>query len=380
MLAEYLLNNIKEHRQNLHRIPELGFEEHKTKAYLRRVLEELGYEPLEVCRTGLLVFIEGEGRDTYAFRTDIDALSIDEENDLNFKSEHEGKMHACGHDGHMASLLGLAEYLKDKKLKKNILLIFQPAEEGPGGAKFIVEEGVLELYNVKGIFGMHLFPTLKEGLVAAKKGPMMAQTGEIDISVKGRSGHGAMPHTTIDTLLITSKLIDAYQSIVARNISPMSNAVLTFGKIRGGSARNIIAEKVEIEGTARAFSREEFDYIMERMCDINRGFERAFGVEIKEDIRPLYPAVYNSPELYEKFVEGLKKKNMDYKEIEAVMLAEDFAYYQEAVDGIFFFLGTGNEEKGYTSPLHSCRFNFDEKVLGIGVEVYISVLEQFEII
>ena len=380
MLSTDLIEKIKKHRQYLHSIPETGFEEFKTNSYLRKVLEEMGYKPIDVCKTGLLVFIEGKGEESYAFRSDMDALNIEEENEVSFKSTHEGKMHACGHDGHMAALLGLAEYLKDKELNKNVLLVFQPAEEGPGGAKFIVEEGVLKKYNVKGIFGMHLFPTLPEGLVASKSGAMMAQTGEIDISIRGKSGHGAMPHTTIDTLLVTSKMIDAYQSIVSRNISPMNNAVLTFGKITGGSARNIIAEKVEIEGTARAFSREEFDYIMKRMCEINRGFEIAYGVKIKEDIRPLYPAVYNSPELYQSFVSGIKRRNIEYRETEAVMLAEDFAFYQEAVEGLFFFLGTGNDDKGYNNPLHNCKFNFDENVLAVGVEVYISLLEEFDII
>ncbi len=379
MNLDLISQKMKEYRRHLHRIPETGFEEFKTNAYLRATLESMGYKPIDVCQTGLLVYIKGEdSSETYAFRTDIDALNIEEETGVEFESQHKGKMHACGHDGHMATMLGFAHYLIDKKLKKSILLIFQPAEEGPGGAQFIVKDGILKKYNVKAIFGLHLFPTLPEGVIATKAGALMAQTGEIDIDIKGKSGHGAMPHATIDTLLITSKLLEAYQSIISRNISPMSNAVLTFGKMVGGSARNIIAEHVRIEGTARTFSREEFDFLMTRLKEINRGFEKAFGVEIKEDIRPLYPAVYNSPKLFESFKNAVS--NMDFREAEAVMLAEDFAYYQEAVDGLFFFLGTQNDEVGYNNPLHNCRFNFVEEVLVEGVKVYISLLKEFKVI
>lgn len=379
MNLDLISKKMKEYRRHLHTIPETGFEEFKTNAYLRKVLEDMGYEPIDTCKTGLLVYIQGEDTsETYAFRTDIDALNIEEETGVDFESEHKGKMHACGHDGHMATMLGFAHYLADKKPKKSILLIFQPAEEGPGGAQFIVKDGTLEKYNVKAIFGLHLFPTLPEGVIATKAGPLMAQTGEIDIDIRGKSGHGAMPHTTIDTLLITSKLLEAYQSIISRNISPMSNGVLTFGKMVGGSARNIIAEHVRIEGTARTFSRDEFDFLMTRLKDINRGFEKAFGVEIKEDIRPLYPAVHNSPKLYERFKNAVS--DMNFREVEAVMLAEDFAYYQEAVEGLFFFLGTQNDELGYNNPLHNCRFNFVEEVLVEGVKVYINLLKEFEVI
>lgn len=370
--------SIKRHRRYLHTIPELGFEEFKTSKYIREQLELLGYNPITVLNTGLLVFIEGTEPETYAFRADIDALPIQEETGVEFASTHDGCMHACGHDGHTSILLGFAEYLKDFKPKKNILLIFQPAEEGPGGAKFIVDEGYLSKYNVKAVFGLHLFPSLAEGVIGTKPGPFMAQTGEIDIIIRGKSGHGAMPHTTIDTVLITAKLIEAYQSIVSRNVSPLDSAVLTFGKIEGGGARNIIAETVKIEGTCRTFSKELFEKIVKRMEDIHRGFELAYGVEITSDIRPMYPPVVNTPYLYEKFRNATQ--DFEYVELEPVMLAEDFAYYQEAVSGLFFFLGVKNEELGYANPLHNCGFNFVEEVLVEGVKVYSKLLKEFEII
>jgi len=381
MISEKIMENIITNRRNLHQIPELGLEEFKTQAYLKEKLIELGFQPMEICRTGLLVFIEGLKNETYAFRADIDALPIEEETGLEFTSLHKGKMHACGHDGHMTILLAFAEYLseyiKTKKLEKNVLLIFQPAEEGPGGAKLIVQEGIFDKYNVKGIFGLHLFPNIEEGVIACKAGAMMAQTGEIDIEIKGRSGHGAMPHTSIDTILISAKLLEAYQSIISRNINPMDNAVLTFGKITGGTVRNIIAETIRLEGTARTFSRENFDFLMDRLCQINRGFELAFDVKINEDIRPLYPAVINSKDLYNRFLKAID--GMNYKEIEALMLAEDFAFYQETIPGLFFFLGTRNNDMGFNKGLHNCAFNFDEKVLLKGLEVYIRLLTEYEI-
>lgn len=371
-------NSIKKHRRYLHTIPELGFEEFKTSKYIKEQLELLGYSPISILNTGVLVYIEGTEKNTYAFRADIDALPIDEETGVDFASTHQGKMHACGHDGHTSILLGFAEYLKEVKPKKNILLIFQPAEEGPGGAKFIVDEGYLAKYNVKAVFGLHLFPGLAEGTIGTRPGPFMAQTGEIDILIRGKSGHGAMPHTTIDTVLITAKLLEAYQSIVSRNVSPLDSAVLTFGKIEGGAARNIIAETVKIEGTCRTFSKELFDMIVGRMESIHKGFEQAFGVEITADIRPMYPPVINTPSLYKRFRHATK--DFDFVELEPVMLAEDFAFYQEAVSGLFFFLGTRNESLGYVNPLHNCSFNFVEEVLIEGVKVYSKLLEEFEIV
>lgn len=380
MSLENISKRIKEHRRYLHTIPELGFEEFKTSKYIREELEKMGYSPISILETGTLVFIEGDGssNETYAFRADIDALPIEEETGVDFVSTHQGKMHACGHDGHTSILLGFAEYIKEFKPKKNLLLIFQPAEEGPGGAQYIVEQKILEKYNVKGIFGLHLFPSLKEGIIGTKPGAFMAHTTEIDIVIRGKSGHGAMPHTTIDTVLITAKLIEAYQSIVSRNVSPLDNAVLTFGKIEGGSARNIIAETVRIEGTCRTFSKDLARLMRERMESIHAGFEKAFGVEIASDFRPMYPPVVNSSELYERFRNATK--DFEYVELEPVMLAEDFAYYQEAVEGLFFFLGVKNENLGYTNPLHNCSFNFVEEVLIEGVKVYSKLLEEFDII
>ena len=175
---EKILENMKRHRRNLHQIPELGYEEKKTQAYLLQEIKKMGYEPKIICETGIYVYVDGGAEETYGFRTDIDGLSILEETGVSYSSKHEGSMHACGHDGHMATLLGFMEYLRGKKIKKNILAVFQPAEEGPGGAKNIVESGILEKYNVQGIFGLHLFPKLEEGIIGCRPGGFMAKAAE----------------------------------------------------------------------------------------------------------------------------------------------------------------------------------------------------------
>lgn len=370
-----LLKEVTKFRRELHQIPETGYCEVKTQEYLKRELSEMGYDPQVICSTGLYVYIDAGASETMAFRSDIDALPMKEETGCIFTSTHKGVMHACGHDGHMAMLLGFAKTLKNyDSFKKNILLIFQPAEEGPGGAKDIVAEGLLSRFNVSKIFGIHLFPKLKEGLIASRRGAMMAQPTEINIDVTGRSGHGAMPHTSVDSILVTAKLLEAYQSIVSRSLSPLSQSVITFGRIEGGTVRNIIAENTRIEGTIRTFSREVLETILERIEEINEGFERSYKVKIKCHVDIQYPPVVNDPELFSQ-VEDL----IDLSDIEPLMLAEDFSYYQESVPGLFVFLGTNNEEKGFTAPLHNSKFNFDEEVLLKGVEFYTAVSKKLNL-
>jgi hippurate hydrolase len=369
-------NQMKTYRRELHQIPELGLEEYKTSAYIGEKLREFGLHPFTIAKTGIYVYIDAGSDETYAFRADMDALESEEENDVEYASKHPGKMHACGHDGHMAMLLGLAKILSQtENIKKNVLLIFQPAEEGPGGAKIITESGIFEKYNVKGIFGIHLFPNLDEGIIASKAGPLMAQSGEIDVIIKGEGGHGGMPHNAIDSILVASKFLSSCQSIISRSISPLETAVISFGKIRGGSARNIVAEKTHIEGTVRTFSKDTFEIIKKRILQISRGLEESFGVEISVDLEPYYPPVINDKNLYNKIAE-----KVHIEETDPVMLAEDFSYYQERIPGVFYFLGSRNIERDFDYPLHSCNFNFDESILLKGVEHYVNILTALEAI
>lgn len=375
MDLNFLLDDIIKNRRALHQIPETALEEFKTKEYLKNYLISIGLEPQEVVETGLFVYIEGKDKENcIAFRSDIDALNIKEETGAEFESKHVGKMHACGHDGHMTTLLAFAKYLTTiQPLEKSVLLIFQPAEESPGRAKDIVETGLLKKYNVKAIYGMHLFPELPEGTVASKEGPFFAQAALMTTTITGKSGHGAMPHKTIDPLMAFTKIVDGYQTIVSRNLSPFDPGVVTIGKFCGGSAQNIIADTVNFWGTIRTFKEENTEFIIDRIKEIHRGIELSYRVKIDEKIDIVYPPVVNDKELYKKFIETMK--DMNYVEHEALTISEDFAYYQKEVPGIFMLLGTRSEEKGFIHPLHSCHFNFDEKVLLKGVEAFARILE-----
>jgi amidohydrolase len=373
-----ILEEMKIVRRDLHKIPEIGFEEKKTSEYIQNYLDKLGvtYEK-NVANTGVIAYIKGyEGKKTYCFRTDMDALSVDEDNDIDFKSLHLGNMHACGHDGHMAIALGFIKYLtqNQNKLKENIVVLFQPAEEGPGGAMPIVESGILKKYKIDEIYGLHLFPNIDEGKIGVCSGPMMSQVGEFDILIKGNSAHGAMPHEGIDSIVIASQLIAAIQTISSRSMNPMDPVVVTIGKIGGGERRNIIAREVVLEGTIRTFSDEVYKNIKNRIVAIKEGIEAAYDCEIEVVIRDLYPAVINDTKLTEEFINGQDDNVVEI--ITPIMLSEDFSYYQKEVPGVFFFLGSGNKEKDYVYPLHNAKFNFDEIILGYGVQVFRNILKQ----
>ncbi len=368
---------IKTHRRSLHQIPEAGFSETKTAEYITNELSNLGLiVETGIAKTGVVGFLKTEkSSKTIAFRSDMDALSMTEETGVEFQSQNSGFMHGCGHDGHMATLLVFAKYLVSNKelLNENILFIFQPAEEGPGGAEIMLEEGLFERYNVQEIYGLHLYPEVEEGRIAVKPGPLMAQTGEFDITITGKSGHGALPHKGTDAIIIAADLISRLQTIISREISPIAPAVLTIGRMEGGERRNIIAEKVVFEGTIRAFNEEVFQSIFDVMDRHCRATELAYGCEIKSDYRTMYPPVYNDEELTQSFMLA----NAEVTDlIEPQMIAEDFSYYQKKAPGVFFFVGTRSDNKGYVFPLHNARFNFDEETLLNGVQAYKNILVQ----
>ncbi|SHK13275.1 M20 metallopeptidase family protein [Paramaledivibacter caminithermalis] len=363
-------------RRDLHQIPELGFEEFKTSNYIFKYIDSLDVDFVEkTAGTGVLVYFKGsKGEKTIAFRGDIDGLPINENTDVSYCSLHKGKMHACGHDGHTAILLGLAKYLSmnKSKIKDNILLIFQPAEEGPGGAEVIIKEKVLKKYNVDHIYGLHLYPDIIQGKVGVKSGPMMAQTGEFDIIIRGKSGHGAMPHNAKDSIVIASELVGLIQQIISRNLDPVEPAVITIGKIKGGERRNIIAGKVIMEGTMRAFNDSIYKKMKRKITIIAKSLAMAHDCEIDIIFRDMYPFVNNDKKLVDEFIQAIGRENIEV--IKPQMTAEDFSYYQRELSGLFFFLGTKNEDKGFIYSLHNSKFNFDEEVLLIGIQVFINIL------
>ncbi len=362
---------VKSIRRDLHRIPEIGFDLPLTSAYVRDCLLSMGYTPISIAQTGWIVIKEGASSDAIAFRADMDALSVSEKTGVSFESSMPGQMHACGHDGHMTMLLGFAQRISTMKLKQTIVMIFQPAEEGPGGAKQIVEAGIIGKYKITSIFAIHLYPGLQEGKFGFLDGPMMAQNGEFDLQIQGKSSHGAQPHLGQDAILASAALIQAYHSIVSRDIDPLAPAVVTIGTLAGGEARNIIPQTIKLSGTFRSFETEIYERIKSRMKQIDAGLSIAYNVSIINDIRDYYPPVINDSSLFHLAQSALG--NDAILSIKPMMFAEDFAFYQQQCKGLLVMLGTNNPEMEYVHPLHSCYFNFKEEVLLKGIDYYVKI-------
>ncbi|MBS5141282.1 MAG: amidohydrolase [Clostridium sp.] len=379
-MEAYFQNMVEELRQirrDLHKIPELGLKEYKTSAYIREKLEGFGITELETwLETGVVAVIRGKGKkEAVAFRADMDALPVTEQTGCDFTSEHVGCMHACGHDGHVTVLLGFAQYLQEHKdeLENDVVLIFQPAEEGPGGAQLLVDAGLFEKHPVRCIIGCHIFPQVPQGKVACRKGAMMARNGEVDVHIYGESAHGAQPQLGHDAVLAAGAVITGLHTILSRNVSPLDSGVLTFGAIHGGEACNIIAKEVKLEGTMRAFSDEAYETMTKRVQEVASGIAAGYGCKGEAVFRHMYRVVDNDSKL----VELLQEVAGDnYEETPPYMLAEDFSLYLQKVPGMFFFLGSGNEEKGYIHSLHSAQFQFDEEILALGVETYAKLLKK----
>lgn len=375
------MNKLKQFREDLHKIPEIGNHEFKTKEYLKNVLTNLGYHPVDILQTGLYVYIDNNNTETIAFRSDMDALQTTEENDVPYSSTHEGYMHACGHDGHMSMLLGLADYLKDKQeqLTKNILLIFQPAEESIGGAKRICETNLFNEKNVVNVYGIHLYPGLDEGVLGSKSGPFMASVSLIDIEVFGTASHGAMPEHGVDANLILSKLLIDFQSVQTRNVSPTEKTILTFGVMQGGDVRNTLSDYATMSGTLRTYDRNVFTHMKKRIETICSGYELAYGCTIKATIDEGYLSVNNDETLYNEWKEHLQDFPLhEFKT--PLMIAEDFSFYQQEAPGLFYYVGTRNETDGYIHSLHSNKFNFNSTALEVGLQSYITLLQKSNIL
>ena len=372
-----MVEELRQMRRDLHKIPELGLKEYKTSAYIREKLTSFGITELETwLETGVVAVIRGKGKkEAVAFRADMDALPVTEQTGCDFTSEHVGCMHACGHDGHVTVLLGFAKYLQEHKdeLENDVVLIFQPAEEGPGGAQLLVDAGLFEKHPVRCIIGCHIFPQVPQGKVACRKGAMMARNGEVDVHIYGESAHGAQPQLGHDAVLAAGAVITGLHTILSRNVSPLGSGVLTFGAIHGGEACNIIAKEVKLEGTMRAFSDEAYETMTKRVQEVASGIAAGYGCKGEAVFRHMYRVVDNDLKLVELLQEVAED---NYEETPPYMLAEDFSLYLQKVPGMFFFLGSGNAEKGYTHSLHSAQFQFDEEILALGVETYAKLLKK----
>jgi amidohydrolase len=363
-------------RRDLHRIPEPAYTEEKTSSYVGEYLKKEGLEvQTGIARFGVvgLIKLSGPGK-TLMIRSDMDALPISEETGLPFASTHERAMHACGHDGHMAMVLGAVTILnkvKDK-LKGNIKFLFQPAEEGPGGAKPMIEAGVMEDPHVDYSIGCHLWPSLPEGTVGVKAGPLMAAMDRFDIKIIGKGGHGAMPHLCIDALEVGTQVVNALQRIVSRQMNPLNPTVVTVGSFHAGTTFNVIPGEAVLCGTTRTFDREIWNSWPGRIEKIVRGICQSMGADYELKYTQGYPPTVND----ESTAELVRRCGGDVVgkerviEPEPTMGGEDMAFYLEKSRGCFFFLGVGREG---CAPLHNPKFDFNENVLLTGVETYCRV-------
>ena len=368
-----ILRNIINWRRHIHTYPELGMDLPETAKFVAKKLTSWGIDvETEIGMSGVVGNLKGNSGPTIALRADMDALPIQETGDLSFKSVHDGIMHACGHDGHTAMLLGAAKILSQKREKLNgsVRFIFQPGEEGHFGAKHMINDGCLR--GVDEIYGIHLWNYQPYGEVGVKPGPILAAADKFTINIKGVGGHGAAPQGTVDAIVVGSHLIGAFQTIVSRNTNPIDSAVVTIGKFQSGNNFNIIADTAELIGTTRAYREEVRELVINKMGDIISGTEKMFGATIEMDYLKCYPPTVNSEDTYEKLISSARKiVGGNAKEPYLSMGAEDFSYFANEIPGCFFFVGSSPLDREPMSVPHHCsHFDIDERAL-LEAQVYL---------
>ena len=356
-------------RHALHRIPELDRDLPETIAYLRSSLVGLNCKLFSPMEDSLCAFFDFGCPETIAFRADADALPIAEKTGAEYASAHPGKMHACGHDGHMAILLELARRLSGKEsLPHNVLLVFQPAEETTGGAKDLCDTGIFTQYNVNAIFGLHLWPGLEAGSIASRENELMARSCEVNVDIYGRSAHIAKASQGIDALMAGAEF---YRRAVAMEQALPEHIfrLLKFGRFHSGTVRNALSAHTRMEGSLRAFQDEIFDHLAEGLESIGKAVEQDFGCRVEVRMNSGYPAVINPSELYHRAAKTVSFESL----AEPFMTAEDFSWYQRYIPGMFFFLGLGD-----TPALHADTFDFDESILMKGADFFEALAEKFQ--
>lgn len=357
-------------RRDIHAHPELGFEEKRTSELVACELKKLGLEvKTNVGITGVVGLLRGSNPGkTVLLRADMDCLKIEEQNDVEYKSQNKGLMHACGHDAHTTWLLGAAMILSEfrDKINGNIKFLFQPAEEFGGGALKVIEEGVLENPHVDAAFGAHIWPTLEDGKIGIKEGPLMAATDFFELTIHGKGGHGAQPDACIDPIAIGCQVYNSLQTIVSRRVSPFDSVVLTIGKFCAGSSYNIIPDNVEMAGTVRTLNEEVRKKMPKMIENIIKGLVEANDASYEFEYQMDHPCVMNEKNMNDIVAEAasslLGKETVKRLEIGS-MTGEDFAHIQSKVPGAFFWVGTHCEEKGLDKPLHNCEFKIDENMI-----------------
>ncbi|MBX9138515.1 MULTISPECIES: M20 family metallopeptidase [unclassified Clostridium] len=379
-------NNIKEElievRRTLHQYPELGFEETNTSKFIKEFLTKEGIEFKEFAGTGVCGIIkgtkEGINNKVIGLRADIDGLPMQDKKSCSYASKINGKMHACGHDGHTTILLGAAKLLNKNKDKFNgtVKLIFEPAEETTGGAKVMISEGVLKDPAVDVMCGLHVEEVLDAGMIMVKRGTVNAASNPFTITIKGSGGHGAYPDTAVDPIVIASHVVTSLQSIVSREIKPVNPAVVTIGSIHGGTAQNIIPSEVKLGGIIRTMTNEDREFAKRRLKEIVNGICTTFRGSAEIEIEESYPCLYNDDNMVE-ILEASAKNIIGSENVKVQknpkLGVESFAYFANEVPSVFYFLGIRNEEKGIIHSAHNSLFDIDEDALPIGVAIQCEV-------
>src|SRR6201996_2388143 len=381
-LAKNIFDEVVANRRHLHSHPELSFHEVETSAFVAKKLDELGIGWERMAENGLVALIKGgkPSDKVVALRADMDALPILEANDVPYKSQNEGVMHACGHDVHTSSLLGVAKILTELKdhFGGTVKLIFQPAEERiPGGASLMIKEGVLENPKPDAVIGQHVMPFIDAGKVGFRSGKYMASTDEIYVTVRGKGGHGAQPHNNIDPVIITAHILVALQQVVSRMAAPTNPTVLSFGKVIANGATNVIPNEVYLEGTFRALDEDWRADAHVKMKKMAEGIAESMGGSCEFNILKGYPFLINEPKLTATTrahaEDYLGKENV--LDLDIWMAAEDFAYFSQVADSCFYRLGTRNESRGITSSVHTPTFDVEEDAFKIstGLMAYLAL-------
>ena len=384
-LAKDFASEVVANRRHLHTNPELSFHEYNTAKFVAQKLRDIGLSPQEgIANTGVVALIEGRNPTSkvIGLRADIDALPIFEKNDVPYKSQNAGVMHACGHDAHTSSLLGTAKILYQlrEEFEGTIKLVFQPAEEkAPGGASIMIKEGVLQNPTINSMLGQHVAPNIPVGKIGFREGMYMASTDELYLTVKGKGGHGAMPDQLIDPVLIAAHVIVSLQQIISRNKKPANPSVLSFGRFIADGVTNVIPNEVTIQGTFRCMDEEWREDGLKRMKKMAEGITEAMGGVCDFEIVKGYPFLKNHPELTRRVrheaTAYMGKENII--DLDLWMAGEDFAFYSQVVDACFYRLGTRNEARGIVSGVHTPTFDIDETALEIspGLMAWLAIRE-----
>jgi hippurate hydrolase len=374
---------MKEWRQDLHQIPEIGLEEYQTSKYIKDKLKLWNIEFKEgYSNTGLVAWIKGSkgnGKKSIGIRADFDALPMTEKNYFDYKSNNNGMMHACGHDGHTTMLLGAAKYLSENNnFDGTVHFIFQPGEEGFGGGEIMIQDGLFKDFNIDEVYALHNWPELPLGQFGVSNGPMMAAVDEFDIIVRGRGGHAAMPELAIDPIIISSQIINSIQTIISRFISPVDKALISVTKIHAGTAYNVIDDEVFLGGTVRTFKVETRKLIEKKIEEMSRSIAKASGGDIDFKYKKGYPPTINSKQ--ESIFAGNVAKNLVGEnnvitDIEPSMGGEDFSYLLNIKPGSYLYIG--QKDENHTAHLHTTKYDFNDNLLPLGVNFWVELVKNF---